>query len=85
MAVDVGIYYENINYFNKAITLANHYLINNDKSHIFNTISLLINPGASCPDGLENLQFRHSIIFHTDWILGRRTTYLFIDNSTTFI
>ena len=36
--VGQGIYYENINFTGKAITVSSHYLIENDSSHIYNTI-----------------------------------------------
>jgi hypothetical protein len=36
--VDEGIYYENINFNGKAITVASHFLVDGDTSHISNTI-----------------------------------------------
>ncbi len=36
--VEDGTYYENINFLGKAITVSSHYLIENDSSHIYNTI-----------------------------------------------
>ncbi len=36
--VEQGVYYENINFMGKAITVSSHYLIENDSSHIYNTI-----------------------------------------------
>ena len=36
--VDTGTYYENINFLGKAITVASHYLIEQDSAHLYNTI-----------------------------------------------
>ena len=36
--VKPGTYFENINFRGKAVTIASHYFLDNDSSHIFNTI-----------------------------------------------
>ena len=50
-----GIYYENINYKGKAITVASHFLIDGDTSHISNTI--IDGSQASNPDSASVVEF----------------------------